>query len=713
MDVETATSPALSNEEPQPLDVPREQAWGVAWKSMLAVLMLGLAAWIGLEGLRLRQYAWDHTEGVRFLGDVANGYSWGNNAKQFGLFYVFDGVQRGQLGSNLDYTPLRLTVVYLWNVWAEHRFPPQQYPQYTSWVNTYELTAPMLWFNTGCEIASSIFIFLLIWHWSTRKPVNHDPPRDFHWIFWGLVSLAVGALTHAYGPDAWASWAFLGTGAFAVVMLEILWSGVAGEIGRLDRHGVRIVGGLLLVVAMLLFDPNGWGSAASTMTSAPALNATALEAPGIAWAARSLPLVLAMPMLGTAFRGVSLATFGALLFWFNPAVIWDGHAWPQWDVWLVPFFLAAVLLASLDWWFAAGMLITIGGYLKGQMWLGAPILLIWPVFQFRFGAALRAVSGLIFAAAMIALPWMHPPLRGVVWYLLALLGMGCLVPFVFRWRWSPIATLVLAGIAPLLAWPWVADVSAQWKFTAIAVLPALALTRFVRPMLRPSIFALGVGIVLLLLMPLYGGSTAWYDVGFVGGASKYETMLTGNGTYNIPALFRTDFRWPNTAQDTTTLPLIGTVSYKQFAEILYGICLVLCGIGAAINARRGDRRFLVAMAAPWILFYIFLPQMHGRYLVWGAAMSALLAAESIGLGLIGLVVSVIAALGMITNQYNFESDWDRENYTRLMSLRPHLGWLLLLLGAIVLYHAFIPRIDAWRRRAEDEPLPLPERSIAS
>ena len=33
--------------------------------------------------------------------------------------------------------------------------------------------------------------------------------------------------------------------------------------------------------------------------------------------------------------------------------------------------------------------------------------------------------------------------------------------------------------------------------------------------------------------------------------------------------------------------------------------------------------FLVAISAPWIVMFTVLPQMHERYLVWGAALSAM------------------------------------------------------------------------------------------
>ena len=75
---------------------------------------------------------------------------------------------------------------------------------------------------------------------------------------------------------------------------------------------------------------------------------------------------------GRFFTGVFAGTAGALVFWFNPAIIWNAHCWPQWDVWPIPFFLAAVLLASSDWWMAAGVCLGIGASLKGQLLLAAP-----------------------------------------------------------------------------------------------------------------------------------------------------------------------------------------------------------------------------------------------------------------------------------------------------------------------------------------------------
>ena len=36
----------------------------------------------------------------------------------------------------------------------------------------------------------------------------------------------------------------------------------------------------------------------------------------------------------------------ASVAWFEPSMILDAHGWPQWDVWILPFFVFAALAAS-------------------------------------------------------------------------------------------------------------------------------------------------------------------------------------------------------------------------------------------------------------------------------------------------------------------------------------------------------------------------------
>jgi hypothetical protein len=175
-------------------------------------------------------------------------------------------------------------------------------------------------------------------------------------------------------------------------------------------------------------------------------------------------------------------------------------------------------------------------------------------------------------------------------------------------------------------------------------------------------------------------------------------MVSGNGTYNLPALMETYFHWPSTNESPAYLPFIDKAfTFRQQMSIIYGLCAALSGIGAAIHYRRRDTRFLVAMAAPWVIMYCLLPQMMGRYLVWGAAISALLAGSGIGLALLGVLVSLISLNGMIQNQnvfYSVSSIIPTTLQREIFALRPHLGWALLLIAAIYLYYAFVPRTRA-------------------
>lgn len=537
------------------------------------VILLGISVYALIVGLELRRTVWDKTMSVRFLGDVSNGYSWGMIASRVGLFVTYDAVQAGQgrnfIDQRLDYTPLRLTVVTIWANWARTNYPGDK-----QWRNDYDLTAPMLHFNTVCEWMAAVLAFFIIRLWIVRMS---DAQR---------------------GP---------------------------------------------------------------------------LEEP-------------------RPFRGVVPAMIGALVLWFNPAVIWDGHAWPQWDVWLVPFFLAAVLLVSLDWWFAAGACIVIGANLKGQMLLGAPILLLLPLMRLDFSALLRLISGCALAGAIIWLPWMRPGNAAMLWLMLSIVAAGLLQWVIWRGKtWSPkwIAILVITSI--LLSWPWASSVPWLQRLAPLGVLALIGLTAILPSRLLPSILALCIAGFVFLMIPLFSASTSWYTYGFDRASMQYSNMLAGNGLYNIPEMLRF-YGNRVTSPDQRIEIYSGTlVTYRQLAGGIHIICLVLLAIAGAIQWRRKDSRFLITMVAPFILAYLILPQMHGRYLIWGAAMSSLLFGASFGLGLLGLIVSGIALLGMAQNQYTFDRNWDPNGYRTMLQINPHLGWVLILIALILLYVAFLPR----------------------
>ncbi len=84
----------------------------------------------------------------------------------------------------------------------------------------------------------------------------------------------------------------------------------------------------------------------------------------------------------------------------------SAHAWLTWDSWLIPWFLCTALLASLDWWFAAGLAMGLGAMFKGQELFVAVIFIVWPLMLGRPGAALRWICGLGLMISLIASGWL-------------------------------------------------------------------------------------------------------------------------------------------------------------------------------------------------------------------------------------------------------------------------------------------------------------------
>src|SRR6266853_627085 len=66
------------------------------------------------------------------------------------------------------------------------------------------------------------------------------------------------------------------------------------------------------------------------------------------------------------------------------------------------------------------------------------------------------------------------------------------------------------------------------------------------------------------------------------------------------------------------------------------------------DCRYRDPRVLIAITAPWLLMFALLGQMHERYLVWGAVISAVALGVSFRLSIIHFIISA-ASTAMIVH----------------------------------------------------------------
>jgi len=280
-------------------------------------------------------------------------------------------------------------------------------------------------------------------------------------------------------------------------------------------------------------------------------------------------------------------------------MILDAHGWPQWDVWILPLYLFAALAGLKNRWFVCGCLLAAGAMFKGQLLFVAPFFVLWPLWQKRWNRALRVLAGFIATAAVIVLPWL---LR------------------------TPEAWLAFTGV------------------TAASLLVLLRR----KERYRGAWISGTIGCAVFAIGALAGGSFAWLQVGFLYGSEHYPYLVISS-CYNLPSLL-SKLGW--SLKDPFCSIHLGSLDFHLTLQwtlrLLYLGALTLCGYGAAREVRDRDSRVLIAVTAPWLLMFALLGQMHERYLVWGAVVSAVALGINFRLSIIHFIISA-ASTAMIVH----------------------------------------------------------------
>src|SRR5262249_4231778 len=244
----------------------------------------------------------------------------------------------------------------------------------------------------------------------------------------------------------------------------------------------------------------------------------------------------------------------ASIAWLEPSMILDAHGWPQWDVWILPFYLFAALAALKNRWFWCGCLLGAGAMLKGQLLFVAPFFLFWPLWQKRWINAVRMFAGFVATTALIVSPWL---LR------------------------TPAAWMSVAAV------------------TAVSL---LFLLRYRLPY-ADAWFAGILGCAVFVIGAFTGGSFAWLQIGFVYGTEHYPYLFISS-CYNLPSLLG-QVGW--SLKDSLLSGRIGSLDLHltlQWAlRLLYLGALALCARGLMRHLRARDPRALIAIAAPWLLMF--------------------------------------------------------------------------------------------------------------
>lgn len=430
----------------------------------------------------------------------------------------------------------------------------------------------------------------------------------------------------------------------------------------------------------------------------------------------SVPLVEAQPP-PRPWRGCVAGFVGAMLLWFSPAAQISAHAWPSWDIWVVPFYLYAVLLGCVEWWFCAGVVLGIGTMFKGQQLMVAPLFVMWPLFMGRWTAPLRWLAGYAFAGAIIVSPWLlrdgttrELDARALTWVLCVAGACVMLVAATgfFKRKWYGWAIRLPA--AGLMAWPWLSryDQTGHGWMAGVLAGVAVALAGLLPLRRQACLAAAAVAATLILCPVLFSGDMSWWDVSFRYGSEKFD-WVQQLGADTLPALLGARFNWSSFREVVFSIEpgLLWRWPTERvdfdLGKVLvgaYGIGLTLSALGMALQTRRKDRHFLAAMAAPWLLAFVLMPRMHSRYLLFAACVGAVLAGIGMG-GVLLDILLIVLAWGMTLhlmfgNYYGHAgqnpplegyvpSGWAAPVERGIYLTNPDMAWGLLLVTAILLY----------------------------
>jgi hypothetical protein len=210
---------------------------------------------------------------------------------------------------------------------------------------------------------------------------------------------------------------------------------------------------------------------------------------------------------------------------------------------------------------------------------------------------------------------------------------------------------VLAGfaaISALIVSPWLLRTPAAWiALAVVAGLSTLFMLRYKPP--RGAAWLAGIiGCAVFVIGALAGGSFAWLQVGFIYGSEHYPYLFISS-CYNLPSLLSKvgwSLKESFLSMDFGFVHLHLTLQWTL--RLLYLASLVLCAHGLTRHLRDRDPRVLIAIAAPWLLMFALLGQMHERYLMWGAVVSAVALGVSVRLSIIHFILSA-ASTAMIVH----------------------------------------------------------------
>jgi hypothetical protein len=113
----------------------------------------------------------------------------------------------------------------------------------------------------------------------------------------------------------------------------------------------------------------------------------------------------------------------------------------------------------------------------------------------------------------------------------------------------------------------------------------------------------------------------------------------------------------------------------------------------------------MAMAAPWLIMFALLGQMHERYLIWGAVVSAVALGVNLRLSAFHFLIS-LASTAMIVHVLLVDKKLDPtlRVIDVLEKARPIASWIVLVCIALCLWNIFVPAHPPSAQSIDAEPV---------
>ncbi len=425
------------------------------------------------------------------------------------------------------------------------------------------------------------------------------------------------------------------------------------------------------------------------------------------------------------------------LLWFDPGVNIIGHGWPSPNVWVLPFYLWTVLLCLWDRWFIAGIVLAVGVMMQGQLLSVVAIFLLWPTFSGEWLRLLRWVCGFALGFMLVVSPWMlsiRPDIQAdarfvhwpAVWWVmgtmafLAIVGLRGNLKKRLHWAWFLIpaaaaAFMVIRPAGHTLSGSTVALVD----LAAIGLIAAIWFTPW---SIKRYLLPLALAGCLLACVPFFGGSTGWWQVGFLYGAERFD-YVASELTSNLSTLMHQFFGWKTITDHAMTIPAALLFSWpgeaisltaRQFLGAIFAVLLVFNGFFIARQWRARRLNLLVAFVLPWVLFFTVMPQMSPRYTVFAAGIGAICIGYGFGMTLLTWFFSALTVvqtglcmMGPARRQMRLHPNWlfNMDMLHTFHEIVPTLAWAEVLACLIFIHVSFSLGRRRGRGIVPEHPLP--------